>query len=94
MDHSLLATCFCLPVFRYLDRRRRRGARGGSPKRLYKALTDYTKPQQTTQSPDRLNKAPNDYTKPPQSMQRPRILDTDLEYLTGVTTIIDLTYNT
>ena len=52
--------------------RRRRGARGGgarrgawgSPKRLYKAPTDYTKPRQTIQSPNRLYKAPTDYTKP------------------------------
>ena len=31
---------------------------GSSPKRVYKALTDYTKPQNIIQSPDRLYKAP------------------------------------
>ena len=34
------------------------GGRGGSPKRLHKAPTDKTKPQQTIQSPDRQYKAP------------------------------------
>ena len=34
----------------------RRGARGESPKRLYKAPADYTKPQQTIQSPEKTNK--------------------------------------
>ena len=41
----------------------RRGARGGGPKRLYKAPTDNTRPQQTIESPDRLHKGPTDYTK-------------------------------
>ena len=38
------------------------GGRGGSPKRLYKAPTDYTKPRQTIQSPKTLYKAQK-YTK-------------------------------
>jgi len=57
----------------------------GSPERLHKAPTDYTKPQQTIQIPDRLykapkrlykapkrlHKAPTDYTKPQQTIQIP-----------------------
>ena len=43
----------------------RRGA-WGSPKRLYKAPTDYTKP-------------PKYYTKPRQTIQRPKILDNTLK---------------
>ena len=35
---------------------RRRGARGGSPKRLYKAPTHYAKPRQIIQSPETLYK--------------------------------------
>ena len=47
------------------------GPGGGRPKRLYKAPTDYakpqkeyTKPRQTIKRPDRLYKTPTDYTKP------------------------------
>ena len=36
----------------------------GGPKRLHKAPTNNTKPQQTIQSPNRLYKPPTDYTKP------------------------------
>ena len=45
--------------------------------RLYKAPTDYTKPQQTIQSPNRQYKAPTDNTKPQQTIQNPDILDKD-----------------
>ena len=42
------------------------GKGGGSRKRVYKAPTDYPKPQQTIQSPDRLYKAPNFRQRPKQ----------------------------
>ena len=38
---------------------------------LYKAPTDYTKPQKTRQSPNRQYKAPTDNTKPQQTIQSP-----------------------
>ena len=52
----------------------RRGARGGSPKRLHKAPTDYTKPQQTIQSPG------NTIQSPGKTIQRHEILDKTLKY--------------
>ena len=54
---------------------------GGSPKRLYKAPTEYTKPQ-------------NRYTKSSNIRQSPDILDNKLKYLTRVATTINFTYNT
>ena len=42
-----------------------------SPNRLYKAPTDYTKPQQTIQNPDILDKAPTDNTTPLKTTQSP-----------------------
>jgi len=58
----------------------------GSPERLHKAPTDYTKPQQTIQIPDRLYKAqkrlykaPTDFTKPQKTLQRHEILVTDIK---------------
>ena len=65
-----------------------RGGGGGSPNRLYKAPTDYTKPQQLIQSPNRQYKAAKHYTKLQKSIQRhqdirqnPKILDKDIKYL-------------
>ena len=48
--------------------------RGGSPKRLHKAPTDKTKPQQTKQSPDKLYKAPERLNKDRQRLY------TDIQY--------------
>ena len=61
-----------------------RGARGGggrgSPKRLYKAPTDYTKPQ-------------NNIQRHKETIQRHNILDKDPTYLARVATNIHSTYN-
>ena len=57
------------------------GGGGGSPDRLYKAPTDYTKQQNSRQSPDRLTKPPKGYKKPDlvekpkHAKQRPQIFD-------------------
>ena len=68
----------------------RRGARG-SPKRLYKAPTGYTKPRKTIQGPNRLYKDPTDYRKPPKDYRKTQnikqnltILNQYLKYLTRV----------
>ena len=46
----------------------------GSPERLHKAPTDYTKPQQTIQIPDRLSKAPKRLYKARKTSQSPNRL--------------------
>ena len=81
---------------------------GGGPKRLYKAPTDFIKPQQTIQDIKRLHKdnkrlykAPERlYKAPRQTMRRHKkidetfnILDKDIKYSTRVATKMNLTYN-
>ena len=52
----------------------RRGA-WGSPERLYKAPTDYTKPQQTILRPKILDETLKKYAKPKNIRQAPNILN-------------------
>ena len=67
--------------------------------RLYKAPTDYKKPQQTIQSRDRLYKAPTNNTTPKKIIQtfknreNPTIFDKDLKYITRVLISINSPYN-
>ena len=46
----------------------RREGRVGSPKRLYKALTDYTNPRQTIQGPRNTIQSPNRLYKAPERL--------------------------
>jgi len=58
----------------------REGRRGGSPKRLYKAPTDYTKPQKDYKKPRQIIQS---LTK---TIQRHKILDKDPEMLDNIST--------
>ena len=61
-----------------------KGGRGGSPKRLYIALTDNPKPQQIMQSPDRLFKARNNIQRLRKTIQRYQILYKSQNYQTTI----------
>ena len=78
---SILDVGYWIYIQRERERERNSASLGpGGPKRLYKAPTDNTKPQQTIQSPNRQYKAPKDYTKPLNIRQNPEILNKDLKY--------------